>query len=80
MRDLNRQPARVLKACDQHGSVRIRMRSGAAYVLRREESDSATMGPLPDFRAHRRHLRELGYVPPAAHEIERLNRIIAGEE
>lgn len=79
VRDLNRQPAKVLGACDQHGSVRIRTRAGASYVLRREEPERSRIKSLPDMEAHRKRLRELGYVPPAAHEMERINQIIAGE-
>ncbi len=81
-RDLNRQPAKILKACDKFGSVRIQTRDGRAYSLRAESP--ATVDPGLSFmeRMERHHARmkAAGYVPPAPSEMERINRIIAGEE
>ena len=79
VRDLNRQPAAILKACDQLGSVRIRTRDGRAYELRNEKP--AISGPRAgiDFPALWRRMRVSGCVPPSAAETERIHRIIAGE-
>ena len=81
-RDLNRQPATILKACDKFGSVRIQTRDGRAYSLRAESP--AVVDPGVSFmeRMERHHARmkAAGYVPPAPSEMERINRIIAGEE
>ena len=79
VRDLNRQPAAILKACDRLGSVRIRTRDGRTYELRNEKP--AVRGPRAgiDFPALWRRMRVAGCVPPSAAETERIHRIIASE-
>ena len=84
LRDLNRQPAKVLAACDLQGAVRIRTRDGRSYSLKREVSDPTRTAQVESLVARRQRLRErlraAGFVPPSPAEIERINRIIAGEE
>ena len=79
VRDLNRQPAAILRACDELGAVRIRTRDGRAYELRNVQAAVRAPGARIDFDAHWRRLREAGCRPPAASETERIHRIIAGE-
>jgi hypothetical protein len=81
LRDLNRQPAKVLAEVRKFGSAEIRTRSGEAFTIavRDEEPTKAGTG-VPNFEAHWKRLRELGLVPPPASENERIDRIIAGEE
>lgn len=84
VRDLNRQPARVLAACDRHGAVRIRTRDGRSYCLRPESPEPARTAPVESLVARwgrlRQRLRAAGFVPPSPAEMERINRLIAGEE
>ena len=82
LRDLNRQPAKVLDAVRKFGSAEIRTRSGEVFTVavKAEKSAKRSGTGLPDFEAHWKRLRELGLVPPPAAESERINRIIAGEE
>ena len=81
-RDLNRQPAAILKACDKFGSVRIQTRDGRAYSLRAEAAAASDPGLsfMERMKRHHARMKAAGYVPPAASEMERINRIIAGEE
>ncbi|MEI6233457.1 MAG: hypothetical protein WCT04_10420 [Planctomycetota bacterium] len=82
LRDLNRTPAKVLKACDLYGHVTIRTRTGKTYHVQAETSPDKVKPEdiVKMFREHHKNMRKLGYVPPAPDEIERINRIIAGEE
>ena len=79
VRDLNRQPAAILRACDQLGSVRIRTRDGRSYELRNEKPSASAPRAGIDFDTLWRQLREAGNVPPTAAEMERIDRITAGE-
>ncbi len=81
VRDLNRQPAKVLDAVRKFGSAEIHARSGEVFTVAVKD-EGLTKGAavaLPDFEAHWKRLRELGLVPPPAAENDRINRIIAGE-
>ena len=84
LRDLNRQPAKVLAACDLHGTVRLRTRGGRSYSLKRETSEPDRTAKVESLVARRQRLRQqlraAGFVPPSPAEMERINRIIAGEE
>ncbi len=82
LRDLNRQPAKVLDAVRKFGSAEVRTRSGEVFTVA-VKSDEATVGhpkTFPDFEARWKKLREWGLVPPPQSENDRLNRIIASEE
>jgi hypothetical protein len=84
LRDLNRQPARVLAACDLHGAVQIQTRDGRSYSLKAEAPPPPRTAQVETLVASRQRLRQrlqaAGFVPPSPAEIERINRIIAGEE
>ena len=85
--ELHRDPAKVLKACDRYGQVRVRTRAGKTYLVQaektapekkeKEEEEEQSISEI--FRKHRENLRRLGYVPPPPEEMERIDRIIAGE-
>lgn len=82
LRDLNRQPAKVLAAVRKYGSAEVRTRSGEIFTVA-PKSVAAPKGkrpPFPDFAARRKLLLATGYIPPGPEENERINRIIAGEE
>lgn len=82
LRDLNRQPAKILAAVRKFGSAEIRTRAGEVFTMvpKAERSSRRRTKEFPDFEARWQHMRELGHQPPSASENERLNRIIAGEE
>jgi len=84
LRDLNRQPAKVLAACDLHGTVRIRTRGGRSYSLKRESFEPERTARVQSIVARRLRLRQrlraAGFMPPSPAEVAQINRIIAGEE
>jgi hypothetical protein len=82
LRDLNRQPAKVLASVRKFGGAEIRTRPGEVFTVavKAENPAKGTRPALPDFEAHCKRLGELGLVPPPAAENDRINRIIAGEE
>jgi hypothetical protein len=82
LRDLNRQPQKVLDAVREFGRAEIRTRSGEVFTvaIKAEEPPKRSGTELPDFEAHWKRLRGLGLVPPLAGENERINRIMGGEE
>ncbi len=81
LRDLNRQPAKVLDAVRKFGSAEVRTRSGEVFTLApKAKRRRAKPKGFPDFEARWKRLGDLGLVPPPESENERINRIIAGEE
>jgi hypothetical protein len=81
LRDLNRKPAKVLSACDSEGEVEIRTRAGKKYSLKVLDTPGNEEIVLPDFDKHYQKIEEAGCQPTDnPEEIERLDRIIAGEE
>ena len=50
VRDLDRQPTKVLKACDVEGAVRIKSRNGRTYTIR-ADNGGQRIRSLPDFAA-----------------------------
>jgi hypothetical protein len=82
LRDLNRQPAKVLQAVRKFGCAEIRTRSGEVFTMSAQPKpvNGRATRRFPDFSARWRKLRESGYVPPTSSQNERINRIIAGEE
>jgi hypothetical protein len=85
VRDLNRQPARILRTCDERGSVRIRSRDGRTYNLRAESTTNSAAASTcrqaawERFLQHRLLLKALGAVSPGPEAVDRIHRIIAGE-
>lgn len=75
VRELDRQPAVVLDACDREGLVRIRRRDGRTYHLEPEHAAKA-IEVVPDFASRRRRLfpRVLTRQQTAA-----LDKLLAGE-
>ena len=81
LRDLNRQPAKVLDAVRTFGRALIRTRNGEEFSLTRvERPNKRKASDFPDFPTRWKKLRQLGLVPPPPSENERIDRIIAGEE
>jgi hypothetical protein len=82
LRDLNRQPAKVLKAVRKFGCAEIRTRSGEVFTMwaQPKPADVAAAKRFPDFSARWKRLRELGHLPPTSSQNECIDGIIAGEE
>jgi hypothetical protein len=82
LRDLNRQPSKVLDAVRKFGSAEVRTRSGEVFTVavKVDEANEQRSKTLPDFKARWKKLRESGNVPPSPDENERINRIVASEE
>lgn len=82
LRDLNRRPAAILAVVRRLGVAEIRTRNGEVFALVRvpEKTRRRDSSPWAGFRALWKEQRDAGLVPPQEREMERLNRIIAGEE
>jgi len=87
MRDVSRETAKVFAAVKKYGSVVIKSRTGEDFTIAKNEAakprakkadPSAEFFRRADERAKR--FREMGYIPPPASEMDRINRTIAGEE
>ncbi len=81
LRDLNRQPAKVLEAVRKYGSAEIRTRSGEVFTVSPQQKPASgrAASRFPDFSARWKKLRELGHVPPTSVENEHIDRTIAGD-
>jgi len=84
LRDLNRQPAKILAAVRKFGSAEIRTRAGEVFTMASKSTRNRRAKRF-DLRGHFEAIwekqRAAGYVPPRREEFdeERFNRIIAGE-
>ncbi len=79
VRDLNRQLATVLAACDRMGMISIRSRKGQTYELRARSPEKPARGAkpaMPDFAARR---RALGMPMMTKKQSAMLDKLIAGE-
>lgn len=75
VRQLDREPATVLDACDREGAVRIRRRDGRTYTVR-PDTGPDRITALPDFRAR---LKQTFPRPLTAAQTRRLDKLLAGE-
>lgn len=83
VRDLNRQPAKILAAVRKFGSVEVRTRDGEIFTIApkaEKASKRRTKGISAGFEALWAKQRAAGHRSPSADENERINQIIAGEE
>ena len=91
LRDLNRQPAKVLAAARKFGLVEVRARTGEVFTLARQKPDRGGGGRKQkvnigkefeqSMNQRRERMRALGCTTPSPEEFdnERFNKIIAGE-
>jgi hypothetical protein len=90
VRDMNRNSAKVLAACRQHGAVVVKHRAGESFTLKpnlvmtepKSEEDHAerVRATMERMERHWARMGELGCQGPTTTEgIERVNMIIAGE-
>ncbi len=87
VRDLSRRTAELLDAVRKYGVVEVRARSGEVFTVapKKTAERSLTQAEIADAffkksEARAQRFREMGFVPPPEEEMERINRIIAGEE
>ena len=76
LRDLNRQPARVMAACDRMGVVRIRSRKGRLYEIRSECVAPEPPAGMPDFAVRR---MAMGLLKMTRRQDNQLDQLIAGD-
>jgi hypothetical protein len=91
VRDMNRNSAKVLAACRQHGAIIVKHRAGEEFAMTRVDTAPSQGAIKPDMqgalrdamermRQHREKIRAMGMRGPRTpEEIERVNMIIAGE-
>jgi len=75
VRELDREPANVLDACDREGAVRIRRRSGRTYTIR-PDAGLDRITELPDFRAR---TAKIFPKPIPAAQSRLVDKLLAGE-
>ncbi len=81
VRDLDREPSRVLKACDAEGQVRIRTRSGKAYTLCPEAPPTKAISWKEWVEERRRRTREIFGDQPTMtkKQLREFDRMIRSE-
>lgn len=75
VRQLDREPATVLDACDREGVVQVRRRDGRLYSIQ-PESTARKVISLPDFAARRRAIFSR---PIPAAQVRKVDKLIRGE-
>lgn len=75
VRDLDRQPAAVLNACDREGAVQIRRRNGRTYTIR-SDAGPDRITAVPDFVAR---VKKIFPQPFTAKQARLADKLIAGE-
>ena len=75
VRELDREPAAVLKACDREGAVRIRSRNGRTYTIR-PDTGPDRITAIPDFRARIERIFPKALTPE---QTRRVDKLLAGE-
>jgi len=75
VRQLDRETAKVMEACDAHGAVKIRRRDGRSYTL---EADHRAVGiNPPDIMA--RLKKQFGDVVISRKQARLADKLLAGE-
>ena len=80
VRDLDRQPNVVLKACEREGRVRIRTRNGRTFTMQPEEPKrpKVTFSEWLDEIDRRRH--RLFPKPLTRKQAQELDRLLTSED
>jgi len=82
VRDLDRQPAVVLDACDKEGAVRVRRRNGHSYTIRPDEPKPSKVSASARRRWLEEHFAWLERTfpkPISAEQTGLVDRLLAGE-
>lgn len=81
-RDLSRNPARVFEEARSYGDAEIRTRDGEKFVLsfKNEEESAADLKSIrADFEKLRKMRKKAGEVRYSDSDLERIDKIVAGE-
>lgn len=76
VRQLDRETARVMEACDTYGAVQIKRRDGRTYTLE-AENKQPRIARLPDFAARRRKI--FGDKVISKKQAALADKLLAGE-
>lgn len=76
VRQLDRETARVMEACDANGAVRIRRRDGRSYTLEADHKKDVVINP-PDIMA--RLKRQFPNMKISRKQAALADKLIAGE-
>jgi predicted aminopeptidase len=79
VRDLDRQPAQVLDACDKEGVVRIRRRNGRSYTVRPESNATRKVAWRQLLAEHRARIKEIFPSPMGRKQARVVDQMLAGE-
>jgi len=79
VRELDREPSRVLDVCDHEGEVQIRRRDGRRYTIKPELAHAKTVNYREWFEECRRRTKKLFGKPMSRKQVEEFDRLIAGE-
>ena len=75
VRQLDREPATVLDACDREGMVQIRRRDGRVYSIQ-SAAHTTRVTELPDFRAR---IKKIFPRQIPARQVAMVDKLIRGE-
>ena len=79
VRELDREPSRVLDTCDAEGAVRIRRRDGRTYVMEANHARTTSV-PVSDLLArHRARIKGIFPEPLTKKQTRAVDRMIRGE-
>lgn len=79
VRELDRETARVMEACDADGAVQIKRRNGRLYTMRPDQSPKGKFDWTGWWAERRKWIKKTCPVPLTKKEARELDRMIAGE-
>lgn len=79
VRDLDRQPAAVLDACDRDGAVRIQRRDGRSYTVQPETAAAGKVAWRNLMAQHRARIVKIFPERLTKKQTREVDRMIAGE-
>ena len=79
VRELDREPSRVLDTCDAEGAVRIRRRDGRAYFIKPEQPAPLKSDGSSWISERRKRRNETFPIAMTKKQARELDRLIAGE-
>lgn len=79
VRELDRQPAVVLEACDREGAARIQRRDGRSYTLRPDAPPARRVPWRRLVAEHRARIARIFPEPIGKEQAKAVDLLIAGE-
>lgn len=76
VRQLDRETARVMEACDTYGAVKVRRRDGRSYTLEADHKKDAVINP-PDIMG--RLKKQFGDLVISRKQSRLADKLLAGE-